>query len=160
MPDSTAILWTAWLTLIATGGVAVAVGWLGARDRWTYLSGTADLSPQGHAVDIYNGVDILIVELANRGLNSVVVTGAYWRIGWFKPNIVPVAVPKEQLALRIESQHGASFPIVLNEMHITLICAARERKGPVALIVRTTTGGEVRCGLTRDARQWISSRGA
>lgn len=55
MPDSTTILWTAWLTLIAA--VGAAVGWLGARGRWIYLSGAADLSRQGHGADIYNGAD-------------------------------------------------------------------------------------------------------
>jgi hypothetical protein len=159
MPDSTAILWAAWFTAIATIGAAVVAGWLGFRDRLTHLSGAADLSRQGHAAHIYSGADILIIELANRGVSRVVVAGAYWCIGWFKPDILAVSVPKERLPLRIESQHGASFPIVLNDVHRTLICAARKRNRSVALIVRTTTGGEVRCRLTRDARQWISSRG-
>ena len=146
MPDSTAILWAAWFTAIATVGAAIVAGWVGLRDRWTHLIGAAD---------IYRGADILVVELANRGSSCVLVTEAYWRIGWFKPEIVPVSVPKEQLPLRIESQQGASFPIVFNDVHRSLICAARDRQGRVALIVRTATAGEVRCALTRDARQWM-----
>jgi len=160
MPDSTAILWAAWFTAIATAGAAIVAGWVGLRDRWTHLIGAADLSRRGFPAHIHCGADILIVELANRGVSCVLVTGAYWRIGRFKPEIVSASVPKEQLPLRIESQQGASFPIVFNDLHRTLLCAARARHGPVALIVRTTTAGEVRCALTRDARQWIFARGA
>lgn len=162
MPDSTAILWAAWFTLIATVGAAVVAGWAGLRDCLTHLSGAADLSRQGHPAHFYCGADILVVELANRGGGCVLVTDVYWRIGWFKPEIVPVSVPKAQLPLRIESEQGASFPIVFSEAHRSLVCAARQRQGqgPVALIVRTVTAGEVRCVLTRDARQWIASRAA
>ncbi len=155
MPDSTAILWAAWFTAIATLGAAIAAGWVGLRDRLTHLSGAADLSRQGHPAHVYCGADILVIELANRGAGVVLVTDAYWRIGWFKPAIVPVSVPKEQLPLRIESQQGASFPIIFTDAHRSLVCAARERQGPAALIVRTATAGDVRCALTREARQWM-----
>jgi hypothetical protein len=151
MPDSTAILWAAWFTAIVTVGAAIVTGWVGLRDRFTHMSGAAD---------IHAAADILVVELANRGAGVVLVTGAYWRIGWFKPEIVPVLVPKERLPLRIESQQGASFPIFFSEVHRSLLCAARDRQRPMALIVRTVTAGEVRCVLTRDARQWIASRTA
>ncbi len=159
-PDSTAILWAAWFTAIATIGAAVVAGWFGLRDRLTHVIGAADLSRQGHPAHIDGGEEILVVELANRGASGVLVTEAYWRIGWLKPEIVPASVPKEQLPLRIESQQGASFPIVVNDVHRSLICAAWDEQGSVALIVRTATVGEVRCALTRDARQWISSRAA
>ncbi len=151
MPDSTAILWAAWFTAIVTVGAALVAGWVGLRERFTHLSGAADIPA---------GADILVVELANRGAGVVLVTGAYWRIGWFKPEIVPVLVPKEQLPLRIESQQGATFPILFSEVHRSLVSAARDRQGPVALIVRTVTAGEVRCALTRDARQRIALRAA
>ncbi len=159
-PDSTAILWAAWFTATATIGAAVIAGWVGFRDRLTHVIGAADLSRQGHPAHIDGGEEILVVELANRGASGVLVTGAYWRIGWFKPEIVPASVPKEHLPLRIESHQGASFPIVFNDVHRSLVCAAREGQGRVALIVRTATVGNVRCALTRDARQWIFSRAA
>lgn len=156
MPDSAAILWAAWVTAIATISATVVAAWLGLRDRWTQLSAAADLSRQKHAAHVYSTADILIVELANRSASGVVVTAAYWRIGWFKPDILAASVSKQQLPLRIESKHGASFPIVVDDIRRALIRAARERKGPVALIVRTTTGGKVRCELTPDAKQSIS----
>ena len=160
MPDSTAILSATWLTAIAVIGALVVAVWVALRDRWTRLSGAADLSKHRHAAHICGDAEVLIVELENRGVSRVVVTGAYWRIGWFKPDRVPVSVPKVELLSRVESRHGTSFPIVLDDVHRTLISAARDRQRPVALIVRTTIGGEVRCGLTRAARRWISSTGA
>jgi len=124
------------------------------------LTVAADLSRQGHVANRLSDADILIVEVSNRGVSRIIVTGAYWRVGWLNPEIVAVFVPNEHLPVRIESRHGVSFPIALNDMRRALIAAVRERTGPVALIVRTTTGDDVRCQLTRDARQWISWRGA
>lgn len=155
MPDSTAILWAVWLTAFATVGAALAAGWFGLRDRWTHLNGAAELPTHPHAAHAHSDAAVLIVELANRGTCSVVVTGAYWRVGWLKPAIVAVAVPDERLPLRIESHHGAAFPIVVNAAHRTLFRAARARRARVALIVSTTTAGEVRCGLSRGARSSI-----
>ena len=157
MPDSTAILWAAWATAIVTVGAAVAAVWVGLRDHWTQLHGAADLSRKEHVPHSRDDAEILVVALVNRGITRMIVTGAYWRIGWFKPETVAASVLKEQMPLPIEARRDASFPIVLNDMQRTLILAARKRKRPVTLIVRTTTGDEVRCGLTRDARQWISA---
>jgi|SRR5208283_4915175 len=102
MPDSTAILWAAWFTLFATVGAAVIAGWAVLRDRLARLSGAADLSRQGHPAHVHCGADILVVELANRDAACVLVTDVHWRIGWFKPKIVPASVPKAHLPLQIE----------------------------------------------------------
>lgn len=155
MPDSTALLWTAWLTAIGTIGAAAIVGWLGLREHRTRLIGAANLARSGHNADVESREDTLIIDLSNRGTSRVVITEVYWRIGWLKPDIVRAPIARARLPLRIESQHGASLLIVLGEVHVARLGAARQRKGPLALVARTTTGSEVRCTLTREARQWV-----
>ncbi len=158
MPDSTALLWTVWLTAIAIIAGAVIVGWLGLRERRTRLVGTAILARSGHDADIDGREDMLIIELANGGTSRVVITEVYWRIGWLNPALVSAPIARARLPLRIESQHGASLPIVLGAVHVARPGAARQRKGRLALVVRTTAGSEVRCTLTRDAVRAISRR--
>ena len=157
IPDSTAILWAARITAIVVLVAAIAAVWVALRDHLTQLRGAADLSRKEHIPHIHGDAEILIVELVNRGVNRLIVTGAYWRIGWFKPETVAASVVREQMPLPIEARRDACFPIVLNDTQRTLIFSARKRMSRVALIVRTTTGDEVRCGLTRNVRQWIST---
>jgi hypothetical protein len=155
MPDSTALLWTVWLTAIAIIGAAVIVGWLGLRERRTRLIGAATLARSGHDANVDGRDNMLIIELANGDTSRVVISEVYWRIGWLKPDIVRAPIARVRLPLRIESQHGASFLIVPGAVHAAPLGAARQRKGRLALMVRTTAGSEVRCTLTRDARRWV-----
>lgn len=152
MPDSTALLWTVWVTAVITIGAAVIVGWLGLRERRTRLIGAANISRLGHHADVVDGEDTLIIDLSNLGTSRVVITEMVWRIGWLKRDIVPAPVARARLPLRIESQHGASLLIVLGELRIAQRGAVRQRKGRLTLLARTTTGSEVRCTLTREAR--------
>jgi hypothetical protein len=153
MPDSTALLWTVWLTAGTTIGAAVIVGWLGLRERRTRLTGAANVARLGHLADVADGEDTLVIDLSNLGTGRVVITEMYWRIGWLKPDIVPAPIARARLPLRIESQHGASLLIALGELRVAQLGAVRQRKRRLALVARTMTGSEVRCTLTRDARQ-------